>query len=883
MTQIGKAIEDSTDTMTAVDTAVPTSKAVRDYAAPLVSPALTGNPTAPTPAAGDNNGSIATTGFVQGEKVLPHPTLIATTVASKGGVFNGDFELGSGSVTSTGWIGSENYGWYATITAAANASFDSTVSHSGKQSLKLSTTDGTGKLYATCGAAATVTTIKKYCCPIKATTNYKTVVWIKTKGVAADAVYYTVIQYDNNANVLATTTSTKITGTTDWQPIVAAFTSEVGASFVRVVCWNFIVSATATDAWFDDVALEEVVEDTTNTSQIPTPLLSTITGVTSVDNIDVFKTGGTSYSNTVTSYWYAQQFQPTKNKITTVKFKLAKVGAPTGNLTVAIETDSANTPSGTILASITFDVATLTTSIVEYTFNVPCLWTSGKLWATLKRPSADGDTNYILIQVSAVGTYSDYIGIGAGSWSTLSTAYEFCSVFTYAKPTENATIVCNGEKIAINADKDGLLHGAIIDLDKGTYYYNGELTNYTTLVSPTLEKLSDVYAASSGARSTTYPFVINDWSLSSGSSTYPFFVSLSDTTERYITYKVNTLLPIKHLMLHTELYSYSTDPVNVQISSDGINWTSLRTVIVGGSVIVAEKTHTDLMNGLSTFFIRFYKAAGTVAEHLGGSIRSIEADLDTSSITLPIIYPLAVNQFTEEVVIPKTASRVYYQTAKYMNNNGVVIPHLEFTDASAVVLKAIPCKLDNTGEGTPAINIMVDDTTYGQQSGTGSAPSGITSEYILNNGEYMTFSTATQYVKITYKVGGGTTTFSNITRNRVYLSSNGSADSATKDPSHQMGVNLWYRVQSVARTVSDIAEKINNVVFGLPKFNASYVADGGTINHNLGRLPCVIIANASVASQIISITAKDVNTFTVAIKTDAGASGTTQTIYWMAI
>lgn len=36
-------------------------------AAPLASPNFTGNPSAPTPAAGDNNGSIATTGFVQSE------------------------------------------------------------------------------------------------------------------------------------------------------------------------------------------------------------------------------------------------------------------------------------------------------------------------------------------------------------------------------------------------------------------------------------------------------------------------------------------------------------------------------------------------------------------------------------------------------------------------------------------------------------------------------------------------------------------------------------------------------------------------------------------------------------------------------------------------
>lgn len=51
-----------------------TTAAVASTYAPLASPALTGNPTAPTPTAGDNDTSIATTAFV------------TTAVASVGGV-----------------------------------------------------------------------------------------------------------------------------------------------------------------------------------------------------------------------------------------------------------------------------------------------------------------------------------------------------------------------------------------------------------------------------------------------------------------------------------------------------------------------------------------------------------------------------------------------------------------------------------------------------------------------------------------------------------------------------------------------------------------------------------------------------------------------------
>lgn len=49
--------------------------------APLSSPALTGNPTAPTPTAGDSDTSIATTAFVRGEYAAP-PAIGSTTPAA---------------------------------------------------------------------------------------------------------------------------------------------------------------------------------------------------------------------------------------------------------------------------------------------------------------------------------------------------------------------------------------------------------------------------------------------------------------------------------------------------------------------------------------------------------------------------------------------------------------------------------------------------------------------------------------------------------------------------------------------------------------------------------------------------------------------------------
>lgn len=359
-------------------------------------------------------------------------------------------------------------------------------------------------------------------------------------------------------------------------------------------------------------------------------------------------------------------------------------------------------------------------------------------------------------------------------------------------------------------------------------------------------------------------------------------------SDRYLILKINTLVPIKHLKLIPNIGNLSgTDISTVEVSSDGINFITISSCIGYTHGIV----DTDIVNGASTVYVKLHRGTGIASYFLIYSLK-IEADLDTSSLPQPIIYPVGtygVNQFTEQVVLPSVATRVYFRTSKFANDRGVVVPHLEFTDASGVYIKAIPCKIDNTGETNPAIDIIIADTTYGQQSGTGSADS--TTGYILNDGEYMTFSTATAAPKITFRVGGGTTTFANITKNRIYLSSNGSANSATKDPSHQMTVTTWYRVQSVIRGLQDLTQKVSDIAIGglnlisnsIHVGSSASIADGGTIVHGFGSAPRLVICNATTSAEFASPTTIGASTVTVAIKKHDGTAGTTQTINWIAV
>jgi hypothetical protein len=63
---------------------------------------------------------------------------------------------------------------------------------------------------------------------------------------------------------------------------------------------------------------------------------------------------------------------------------------------------------------------------------------------------------------------------------------------------------------------------------------------------------------------------------------------------------------------------------------------------------------------------------------------------------------------------------------------------------------------------------------------------------------------------------------------------------------------------------------------------ATSVADGGTIAHGMTIAPTVVQVTPSVAGEMASVTAISATTITVALKTHAGAAGTTQTVYWRA-
>ena len=722
------------------------------------------------------------------------PTLVALSdVPVKGGVFNGGFELAPPFVavqTATNWIdgtaaGSatvSQYGWNVNVVAAAvSVRFDPTVSHSGGVSLKVSTTDATGRVAINIydSTVGVLLSTLKTLPPIKSSTKYRFSVWIKTNNAAASSVYCQLYNIDAAAGYGTGIATTGISGTTDWTLYTSIFTSDNDASFLSIGLHN-LVAGNVSDAWFDDITLEEIVEDTTFTGTIPTPVRPTIVGVTSTDNIDQsLDTGWAAaqhydLTNAVNEgATHIQTFTPTRNKVTNIAVKVVAKG--TGNWVMIV-----HNAGNVILAAQAIANASLADNTVT-TFNVPNLWAAGALHFHLYSSVADGTVLTTTVHDLETVSYIQY----------------------FAKPTENVTVVCNGEKISLSTNEDGLLSGAIIDLDKGKYLYNGG-----TAVTD-VAKISDVYSASAGGYAAgLLPQTVNGWYTYVAAGLLEFDATVSSSIYNMV-YKINTFLPIKHLKMKVKIYNVaSAGDKSFQISSDNINWITLWTLNTASSAYYSNIVETDIVNGLSTFYIRAYK--GAINDYLTFGIHYIEADLDTSTVPSILLQPLATQpQFSENVTLPSVASRIYLRMAKYQNKNGAVVPYLEFTDASAVAIKAIPCSMDNSGEASPCIDIIIAETTNGQQVGTGSND-GATG-YILNDGEYMTFSSTTATPKVTYKMGTGTVAIANITMNRLFLSSNGVANSATKDPSHQFNFYLGMLKHGIQKVVERLQGIVNDI------------------------------------------------------------------------
>ena len=409
-------------------------------------------------------------------------TTTTTSLASQWGLLiNIDSATGDIAQTASGWIENEKFWFNAReFATSTSAEFDSAVTRTGRLTLKLSTLDATWRIrcfpapQSNYSTAATNLTYSHYYIPCKGSTKYRYSIWIKTNNVAASSTFARFTQLNSSGTSVATTTTTLISGTTDWTRYSGDFTSTATSVFIWFemstdVAWNIW------DAWFDvnSMTLEEVIEPVANSLVTPSPSLVSLTAVGSTDNIDTSLdptfaaantyTPPTAISETATN---KQTFVPTKSKMT--RIWVYPVAKGTGDWTVTIH-DSSDVVQGTI----TIANASLTNGAVNY-FNVPCNLTTGASY-----------------HFHVTSTVADWTVRVATSADLETVSY----IQNYYKPTTNFKASQNNSTVSISADEDGFRDDWVINLSTWTYTYSDNYTNE-------LKTIGSIYAVN-----TPYLFV----------------------------------------------------------------------------------------------------------------------------------------------------------------------------------------------------------------------------------------------------------------------------------------------------------------------------------------------------------------------------------------
>jgi hypothetical protein len=677
-----------------------------------------------------------------------------TSTASKGGVLrNIDGAVGDVAQTGTGWIEDEKYGFGLVRTATAvSAEFDSAVTRTGRLTLKLSTTDATGNLLvATMGTtgASLGATASKYGIPLKPSTTYRLSCYVKTSAVGS--VTLGIHEHNSTGTRLATGsfTTSALTGTNDWVLLTKTGITNASTAFANLIL-NNPGTGGASDAWFDvnSMTLEEVVTDTTFTGKVAEKIRPVLQAVTSTDNIDQSLDPTGAYTNTYAltnavneGATHIQTFTPTKKYTTRIGVWVVEAGTGV-DWTLVV-----HTAGNVVVVSKTIAAASLVEGAMNY-FDVPNIWASGAL-------------HFHLYASATTGTPT----CKANTSNDLETA---SYIQNYAKKTESFSLIANGIKTQLKADKDGLLSNAIIDLDNGKYNYY-RVGNNTLAYA---DILTDIYE-------------VNTIYASDGPNI--------GSAGRYVTYKINTILPIKKASIKAVLHGASTRFVDISVSVNNIDWVLLKTQETAAHFFT-ESLLTNIANKGNIIYVKLAYSSGG-ASYAEGLV--FEADLDTSSIPQGLFYPIGLNQFAETWKATGTVLSYVYRQAKYTNEYGVVMPAIELNSLSngaGAALGYLPLKIDNSQETTPAITIL--------------ASSGVASDTVLDaDGEYVALSSGATEGSVNYQV--------TITKNTLYLSSNAESVDSTQDPSHQGNFIIGVRQQGLTDRVKDVGNEIADIKQGV--------------------------------------------------------------------
>ena len=406
---------------------------------------------------------------------------LVTAVSStpiKGGVIRViDSATGDIARTTSGAIEDVKYGWYLlNVVSGASAEFDSAVTRTGRLTVKVSTTDASGRARASTSSSSggTVPAIgeQKNLIPCKPSTSYKISVYAKTNNVATNSVYLYIKSIKADLSIAGTTdqSSNKISGTNDWTLLTKTFTTASDIVWLRLELYND-VAGNISDAWFDvnSMTLEEV-STITNAGATPALFYPRVTAVTSTDNIDqsdVTSNADSSFGDAAARTKTGKLFTASKTKETGFVFRRStSVGTFVGTVKIAIQLAPSNVPDGNDLYSKTYSNADweALTADTDVTLMYPSTLslTAGSVYAIVCTPSTVDGSNYPRMRCnSASGGRLSYNG---SVWAAPASNNGYCFKTLYSKNTTNFTVRTDTQTLSYTAPTpDGWANGTVLD------------------------------------------------------------------------------------------------------------------------------------------------------------------------------------------------------------------------------------------------------------------------------------------------------------------------------------------------------------------------------------------------------------------------------------
>lgn len=179
-------------------------------------------------------------------ETLPSPNTAATNTAGR---WIDGTAAGSSAATGLGWATVAG-----ALTASAEAAFDTSKSHTGSASLRLSTLNAAGSIvvgYKTNPMTLSAAPVELF--PVLPSTTYKFTAFMQTDNVTTNGAFLDVREFNSSAGTITTTSSNKLSGTNaTWQTLTITVTTNASTRWIGFLV-RLNVPGNVSSLWIDDI------------------------------------------------------------------------------------------------------------------------------------------------------------------------------------------------------------------------------------------------------------------------------------------------------------------------------------------------------------------------------------------------------------------------------------------------------------------------------------------------------------------------------------------------------------------------------------------------------------------------------------------------------